>query len=920
MPMPPRTAERLLRWCLRSAGTADFIVGDLRQEYAALRTRRGGVAATLWYWWQALAVGVRYLGGSPEATPGSAPGTAPGGSPGTARLDGPGSSFSRDVVAELVAALRVFRSAPGFALAVVVTLALGLGANATMFGAVDRVLLSPPEHVQDHESLRFLQLDGLGQRSLNGPMAYSFPDYEAIRDLPVLEGAAVYRPRRRFTMGSGIDARRALVQGAGFEFFPLLGVQPALGRFFDADDDRAGAPPVAVLSYSFWDREFGLDPEVVGRVVTLGTHDYEVVGVAPRGFTGAEIRSVDLWVPVRMNVALENSWGPMESRGAWWFRVIVRLRDGVTDAQASARMTEAHTVAVNAAIEAGETVGPDEQGGRVRTGAFLMALGPNSTTDTSITLWLAGVSLLVLLIACANVANLMLARGIDRQRDRAVRLAFGVSRRRLILRALSEALVLTVVGGAAATLVARWSGQTLYGLLLPGIPLPDQWLDPRLFGFLAMIVLATTVVAGVLPAMQALRTDPGDVLRKNRRGSTRGGARARDLLTLGQVSLSTVLLVGAGLFVQSLQRALEFDVGFDHEVLINVELEMHGGVEWERQDQLHREALAVLGAMPGVERAILSSSQRPLYGWDEMHDMWTSNGDKIPRVPQGGPYTYAGTEGYIETAGLRVTQGRAFTASEYRTGAPQALMVSRSFAEGVWPGRDPVGECISLRVRVGETDGPGPCQPVIGVYEDIMVGSLGDQSQWSVTWPLPLETEGLRGLLLRVDGDPEAIVPALRERMASLGSDIRYVSATPQVSRIRSMRGSWRVGATLFTAFGVLALVVASLGLYSVLSFAVAQRSREIGIRAALGAQRGDLLRLIVARAARLVAAGLVGGLAIALLTGRFLEAVLLDVPTVNPTVFAAVAAALAAAALLAAWVPAWRAAAIDPAGAMSAE
>lgn len=908
MPTPPRSAERLLQWCLRSAPAAPFIVGDLRQEFAAVQKRRGRTRAILWYWREAVTVGARYVGRPPEgAQQGS-------------RLEAAALSFPRELASELASALRVFRSAPGFALTVVVTLALGLGANVTMFGAVDRVLLSPPEHVQDHEDLRFLQLEGLGQRSLNAPMAYSFPDYQAVRDLPVLDGAAVYRPRRRLTMGAGLDARRALVQDAGFEFFPLLGVQPARGRFFDADDDRPGAPPVAVLSHGFWDREFGRDPDVVGRTVTLGSYDYEVVGVAPSGFTGAEIREVDLWVPVRMNVAMTAAPTALESRGAWWFRVLVRLRDGVTDEQAAERMTAAHTVAVDAAIEAGERVGPDERGGRVRTGAFLMARGPNSTTDTSITLWLAGVSLLVLIIACANVANLMLARGIDRRRDRAVRLAFGVSRRRLIMRAVLEALVLAVVGGVAAALVALWSGQALYGLLLPGIPLPEVGLDPRLVMFLGMTVVATTLVAGVLPAVQALQTDPGEVLRKNRRGSTRGGARARDFLTLGQVALSTVLLVGAGLFVQSLQKALEFDVGFDHEVLVNVELEMRGGIEGERRDELHREALAALGATPGVERAALSSSQRPLYGWDEMHDLRASRIDTVPRVPQGGPYTYAGTEGYVETAGLRVLQGRAFTPSEYGAGAPAVLMVSRSFAEGVWPGLDPIGECVTLREGPEEFDGPEPCRPVVGVYDDTMVGALGDQSRWSLTWPLTLETPGMRGILVRASGDPEALVEPLRQRLMTLSSDIRYVHVIPQVSRIRAMRESWRVGATLFTAFGVLALIVASLGLYSVLSFAVVRRSREIGIRAALGAQRRDLVTMVVFRAARLVGAGLLGGLVIALIAGRFLEAVLFDVPTVNPLVFGGVAVVLAGAGLLAAWVPAWHATAIDPAGAMAAE
>jgi len=803
---------------------------------------------------------------------------------------------------------------------VVLTLALGLGVNATMFGAVDRVLLSPPEHVQDHENLRFLYLTGLGQRSLNSPMAYSFPDYEAIRDLPVLADAAAFRPRRRVTMSFGEEVRRAIVQDVTAELFPLLGVTPSLGRFFDPEDDRAGAPPVAVLSHGFWDREIGQDPDAIGQTVTLANHVYEVIGVAPRGFTGAELEAVDVWVPLRMNVSLTTSWSVLDSRGAWWFRVIVRLDEEITDAQAEARMTAAHAASIAALIDAGGDPGEDSQGATVNAGAFITALGPNADSDSANTLWLAGVSLLVMLIACANVANLMLARGIDRQHERAVRLTFGVTRRRLISQALAEALILATAGGAAAIVVASWSGRALYGLLLPGIPLPEATVSLRLIGFLGVVVLATAVIAGVLPALQALRTAPGDVLRKSRRGATRGGGRARDLLTLGQVGLSTVLLVGAGLYVQSLQNALNVDLGFDHEPLINVQLEQRAGVDSQRRDALNREALDILNEMPGVERAILSSSERPLYGWDEQHDLRASRIDTIPRVAQGGPYTYAGTEGYAETAGLRVLQGRAFETSEYALGAPFALMVSRSFAEGVWPGLDPLQECVTLRHGAAELEGPEPCRPVIGVYEDLMVRSLADQGLWSVTWPLPRETEGLRGILVRADGDPTALVQPIRDRLAALSGDVRYVHVIPMSARVEALRGPWRVGATLFSAFGILALIVASLGLYSVLAFTVARRSQEIGIRAALGAQRRDLVAMVMGRAARLVGAGLVAGIGVALVAGRFMEAVLFGVPTVNPLVFGVVAVVLIAAGLLAAWVPAWKATAIDPAGAMAAE
>lgn len=389
---------------------------------------------------------------------------------------------------------------------------------------------------------------------------------------------------------------------------------------------------------------------------------------------------------------------------------------------------------------------------------------------------------------------------------------------------------------------------------------------------------------------------------------------------VGQVCLSTVLLVGAGLFVQSLRNALDVDIGFDYDRLITVEFERQAGVDAARSDALYREALAELGAMPGVERAILSSSQRALAGWDEQYDMRPSHVDSMPRVPQGGPYTYAGTDGFVETAGLRIVEGRAFTSNDYAAGASFALMVSRSFAAGVWPGLDPLRECVTLEEGTTPLRGPEPCRPVVGVYEDLMVRSLDDRSSWSVTWPLPLETEGVRSILVRAEDDATDLVKPIRTRMAALSSDIRYVHVLTMGNRIESMRGPWRVGATLFSAFGLLALAVAALGLYSVLSFTVARQSREIGIRSALGAQRRDVVGMVVARAVRLIGAGLMTGLGISVLTGHFMQAMLFGVPTIDAWVFGIVAATLAAAGLLAAWVPASRATAVDPVAAMAAE
>lgn len=904
---PPATGERLLLWCLRHNPSASCIVGDLRQEYAELMQVIGRFRACVWYWTQVFGVGRRYAGaGRGQAGP-------------RPKVGGSFVLAAMDWAMEIRLAVRSLRKVPDLALAVILTLALGIGANATMFGVVDRVLLSPPEHVRDYESLRVLYLSGLGQRSVNSPTAYSFPDYTVVRDLPVLAGAALYRPSRRATMGSGPDAARAVVQDVTASFFSLLGVTPERGRFFDATDDTPTSPLTAVISHEFWDRKFGGAPDAVGRGVQLGSSTYQIIGVAPHGFTGAELQAVDVWVPVEANVSQQNGWRVLESRGAWWFRVIVRLADGVSDYEADAVMSAAHSAGIAAYIENGGEHYGDSMGGRVNGGSIITGLGPNATTSSTITLWLASVSLLVLAIACANVANLLLARGIQLRKDRAVRLAFGASRARLIRQSLTEALVLTTLGGLAALLVSGWASQTIYGVLLPGVPVPGDGQDLRLVGFLVLVVMVTSVLSGLIPAFQVLRTAPGDVLRRSRRGSTDASSRVRGLLTMGQVMLSVVLLVGAGLFVKSLSNAADADLGFDYERMIVIEFEREAGVGGDRRDDLYREALPLALSVPGVENAVLSSSTRPLYGYDEQHDMRASRIGTIPRVANGGPYTYSGTEGFIETVGFRLLAGRAFEPTDYAAGAPMALMVSRSFADGVWPGLDPLKECVFLEHGAIELEGPEPCRPVIGVYDDIAVRSLADES-YSVTWPTPAETDGLQGILVRSVGDPVELVRPLRERLNALSSDIRYVHVTPIAGRVERMLGPWRVGAIVFSAFGVLALFLASLGLYSVLAFSVTRRRREIGIRAALGARRADLIRMVVMQAGRFVVGGLVLGSGAALAGGRLMDAVLFGVPHTDVSVFVMVGISLLAAGLVASWVPALKATAVDPVEAIQAD
>jgi predicted permease len=445
-------------------------------------------------------------------------------------------------------------------------------------------------------------------------------------------------------------------------------------------------------------------------------------------------------------------------------------------------------------------------------------------------------------------------------------------------------------------------------------------MDGRLLLFVSAATAVTAVLAGLLPALQASRTSPGDVLHHSARGNTDTRSSLRNALMVAQVALSVVLLIGAGLFVKSLSQAAEADLGFDHNRIVVVQIEGIPDIERDRRDQLYRAALSRINGLPGVHTAVLASETIPLWGYNEQHEMRVRGMDSIPRVPGGGPYTYSGTEGFVEALGLEIVRGRSFTSGEYRTGAELVVMVSESFVRTIWPGQDPMVECVILEHGAVERDGPEPCRSVVGVYKDIAVRSLADAGGLSVTWPTPPESTRLGGIIVRAGGDPLNLVRSIREQVHAISADVRFVRVNLISDRVDGLLGPWKLGATMFTAFGVLALVVAAVGLYSVLSFGVAQRQRELGIRAALGATRQDLIRMIMGQAARFVSMGLALGAAIALATGRFIDSLLFGVEASDPSVYGLVIITLFVAGAVAALVPAWRATSVNPTTAIQAE
>jgi putative ABC transport system permease protein len=817
-------------------------------------------------------------------------------------------------------ASRGLRRTPGVTAAVVAMLALGIGANATMFDIVDRLLLRPPDHVTEASRLRLLYAQRATLSLPKFARNLTYPDIEDLRGLSSLEAVSAFAPPRRMTLGAGSDAQKVRVQLAEASFFTTLGVRPLLGRFYAPREDQPEAPLVAVLSEPFWKRELGGDPRALGRVIAVGSKRYEIVGIAPNGFTGVDLNAVDLWIPLRAAMVAETGRRSLETRTWWWANAVVRLRPGVSDETANAQMTAAHVSARREVERAGGEAYLSKGPAWLYGVSIIAARRPNPSMTASVSLWLAGVSAIVLLIACANVANLLLTRGMQMRRELAVRVALGAARGRLIALVLTEAALLAGGGAIASLIVARWSG-ALARSFLPDITFTDAGVGTRLIVFNVLAGALTVVVAGLLPALQAARTSAAEALQSGSRGSSARRSRLRGALMVAQTALSVVLLVGAGLFVRSLSRAVHADVGFDAQHVMVATIEEQTGIAPARRDELYREALQRVRSLPGVRRAALSIESTIAFGgWSGPGGIKVPGGQVIDDLPDGGPFLYQGTPEFFETLGVTIVRGRSFLADEYRTGAEPVGMVSDTFAKTVWPDRDPIGQCFEMAASYAGKIPPQPCRRVVGVFRDFARVGLADKGTISVAVATRPGRTSPQALVARFDGDPQTVVPLVRQAIVGLSSDIRFVQAEAMSERVDELLEPWKLGATMFLVFGGLALLVAAVGLYSLLAFGVAQRRRELGIRAALGAQQRDLMGMVMRQAGAFVAAGLVVGVALSLAAGRFVEDLLFGVTAADPAVYALVVVILAVAGALAGLVPARRAMRVSPATALQAE
>jgi predicted permease len=777
-----------------------------------------------------------------------------------------------------------------FTAVVVAALALGIGANTAIFSVVDAVLLRPLPYADPDRIMTVLH-DG------SDPVApANYLDWKAQNHVFERMAAAQIGWDANLT-GSGHPEPIKTMQVSA-DMFPLLGVRPLLGRTFLPEEDGPGGARVVVLGHALWQRRFGSDPDLVGRSIAIDDQAFRVVGVMPPGFQFAPFwaRDAELWGPIGPTWAPHNLAGRIADRDGGSLRVFARLRSGVTRAQAQAEMDlisrrlERQYPATNKRLTVAVDPLHEKAVGKVRR-PLLILLGAVG---------------FVLLIACANVANLLLARSITRRKEIAVRIALGAGRGRLVRQMLTESVLLALLGGGLGVLVAGWSVQFLVALSPASLPRVDTVsLDGQVLGFALAISVLTGLAFGIVPALQASRSGVGESLKEGGRSASAGGHRnrARSVLVVSEVALALVLLVGAGLMVRSFRRLQNLDPGFNPGHLLAVTVPASPAF----YDQLIRR----VEGLPGVT-SVSGINHLPIAG-----DMWSEPftvDDRPPPAPGDRPHTVFRLvrPGYAHTMGMSLVAGRELTAHD-TLAAPRVAMINETFARTMWPGQNPIGK----RIR---DDDLGP-REIVGVVKDTAQRQWAAEPRRELYRPY-LQDARARGvsLVVRTTGDPLALAPAIQREAWAIDNSLPAINAVSMEQVLAGAIGEPRFNALLLNLFAGVALLLAALGIYGVMAHAVTRRGQEIGIRVALGARSSQVLRLVLGQGMALTLLGMVVGLAAAFATTRLMGSLLFEVSATDPPTFVAISLLLAAVALLACYLPARRASRIDPMVALRAE
>jgi predicted permease len=827
----------------------------------------------------------------------------------------------QDLTRELRYAARTFRREPTFVAGVILTFGLAIGANAAMFGLVQRLMLSPPPGVREAERVVRLGMtysaDDGGAFTMTST---SYPVYRALSALgTVFHGVAAVQADS-MTIGRGSELAEVAAVRATGQYFSTLGVKPAAGRLFGpADDELPSGSDVVVLSHAFWQRRFAGETSAIGQELIVDDQVLTIIGVAPRGFNGTDLGAADLFVPLTTALRKQGS-GWWTNAGIRMVAIIGRVRDGVAITTASPMVAQAIR----------ETV--PEAGGSRLTAVQLESVVPGRSARQSpqarIALWLSAVSLVVLLIATANVGTLLLLRAARRRRDAAVRTALGARFSDLARQTLIESQTHSLAGCALGVVLSRWFADIVRVTLLPNVATAGRIVDPQVLSASIAVACGAGLLAGLGPLANLRRKDLSLELRAGGGHGASGRFLFQRALLGIQVSLSIVLIIGAGLFVKSLRRVQSQDLGFSTARLLHVRLDFQTAAPAAERDRVHADAATRIASIPGITGVTVVQGMP--FSSHNIPPINVPGYDMPSPAVQQLPIMYAATPTYLEMMGVTLRAGRLFTGRD-TTGTPLVVLVNETMARTLWPGQNPIGKCV----KAGHVGGPEfgdpmagaaylPCRDVVGVVRDSRARSLrteGNEArlmQYYVplgqTPPAPFpDVPNAHGLLVRTAGDPDRSVAAVQRIIQSTSAIPVYARVRPYQTLIDPQLRSWRLGATLFSAVGRLARGIAAVGRFAVVSYLVTQRTREIGVRMALGGSGRRVVGLIIRDAVRLAAIGGAAGLVIAIAGAPVVQGMLFETSARDPLIAIAAVVVLLGVTLGAAAVPAWRAGRVSP-------
>jgi predicted permease len=797
----------------------------------------------------------------------------------------------------------------GFTLTVALTLGLGIGANAAVFSIVNTLLLRPLP-VSDPYNLYVLASIHDDNPEMHGVSWLDYQDYRTRSDVFSDVAAASIG-----FVGFSADDRadRIAVANVTGNYFSMLGITPAYGRLILPNEgEKFGADPVIVLGHSFWKKRFNGDPSAIGRGVHVNGKPFTVVGVVPETFTGTyALVEFDAYLPSAMLPTETEYREQTQTRDNHSMKVLGRLRSGLSQAQAEAGLAVVSRQLEQQYPDTNRTV-------KVQlVPEHLARPEPQAATQNpyvaSVFLLLVG---LVLLVACVNVVNLLMVRAASRQRELAVRAALGAGRKRLVRQLLTESLLLSATGGIVGAAVGRWLSGMIARIPFPAdIPIRfDLTFDWRVFMYIAAVALAAGVLVGILPAFRASRTNLNDALREGGRGMAEGSRshRLRALLVVSQVAVSLVLLVAAGLLVRSVRQAQSIDLGFDHRNVLNLSMDVsQQGIDEERGRALYREVQERVHALPGVQSVSYAYSVPfGYYNSAEYVEAESHPVDKEKRQPAAS-YNVVGPE-YFDTLKIPIVRGRGFKVQDDEK-APRVAVINQFMANRLWPGEDPIGK------RFKPQGSKGQWLEVVGVTKDGKYNFIFEDKPMYYYLPLAQQYRPLRVIHIRTAGAPESLAPLVQKEIRSLNPYLPVYDVRSMTEMLHGGNGFFllNMGALFGGALGLLGLVLALVGIYGVVSYSANQRTQEIGVRMALGAQRTDILRLVVGQGLALVATGIVLGLGAAFGVSRLMGNMLFGISATDVPTFAAVPIVLGTMALIASYIPAFRATRIDPIAAL---